>query len=357
MSIHAVILCGGRGERFWPKSRRNRPKQFIPLYGSRTLIQETSRRIAPLCPVKRQLFVTPVELVPLLRRQVKVPRRNILGEPCGRNTAPAIGLAALTLVRRDPEAVMVVLPADHLITKRPEFLKAVRLAAQLAQENLLVTFGIVPSRPDTNYGYVHYGARIAGSRRLTAHSVVGFREKPDSATAQRYLAEGTYLWNSGMFVWRAATILKALHQFLPEFYLALMRFGKAIGTEREQRALAQLYRRAPVISIDYAVMEKAENIAVVRATFDWDDVGSWLALARHRPMDAAGNVTTGCWFGRETRNCIIDADSGIVATLGVSDLVIVRAGAAVLVAHKTALDGIKRLLEDIASHKAARRLL
>jgi mannose-1-phosphate guanylyltransferase len=356
MNLYAVILCGGRGERFWPKSRRALPKQFTALFSRGSLTQETSARIGPLCPPERQLFVAPAEFGAVLRKQLGRVARFAF-EPTGRNTAPAIGLAAAYLNRQDPDATMVVLPADHLIEDRPGFLNAVRMGAQLAQQGLLITFGIRPDRPDIGYGYIQLGKKIAGRARLTAHRVQAFREKPSPARARAYLAAGNYVWNSGMFIWRVDAILAAFRKFMPEFAAKLEEFGAAIGTRREKQALAHLYRGAPSISIDYAVMEKADNVACVRGGFDWDDVGSWLALARHIKPDSAGNVVNGLLVSRGSSNCVVDSDSGIVAALGVKDLIIVRAGDAVLVATRKHLGQMKQLLAEIAGHPVGEKHL
>ncbi len=356
MSLYAVILCGGRGERFWPKSRRVLPKQFIALFSRGSLTQETSARIGPLCPPERQLFVAPAEFGSVLRKQLGAAAR-LAFEPVGRNTAPAIGLAAAYLHRQDPDATMVVLPADHLIEDRSGFLKAVRMGAQLAQQGLLVTFGIRPDRPDTGYGYIQLGKQIAGKAGLTAHRVQAFKEKPSPARARAYLAAGNFVWNSGMFIWRVDAILAAFRKLMPGFHAALESFGTTIGTRREKPALARLYREAPAISIDYAVMEKADNVVCMRGAFDWDDVGSWLALVRHTKPDSAGNVANGLLVSKDSSNCVVDSDSGIVAALGVKDLVIVRAGDAVLVADRKHLGQMKQLLAEIAGHPVGERHL
>jgi mannose-1-phosphate guanylyltransferase len=356
MNLYAVILCGGRGERFWPKSRRSLPKQFIALFGRQSLTQETSARVLPLCPLKRQLFVAPAEFEPVLREQIGASA-HLVFEPVGRNTAPAIGLAAEYLKHEDPDATMLVLPADHLIEDRPEFLKVVEMGRQLAQKGLLVTFGIRPERPDTGYGYIQLGSRIAGKGRLTAHRVDAFKEKPSPVRARAYVAAGNYVWNSGMFIWRVDTILAAFRRYMPEFHAELEEFSKTIGTRREKPALARMYRGASPISIDYAVMEKADNVACVRGTFDWDDVGSWLALARHAKPDPAGNVAHGLLVARDSTNCVVDSDAGIVAALGVKNLVIVRAGDAVLVADRKHVGRMKQLLAEIAGHAVGTRHL
>ncbi len=357
MSLHAVIMCGGRGERFWPRSRRSRPKQFITLFGDRSLTRQTSDRVASLCPLERQYFVAPAEFGPVLRRQLRLRSRNLMFEPMGRNTAPAIGFAAARLAAGDPDAVMLVLPADHVIEPRRAFEQSVRLAVRMAQDGLLVTFGIPPTRPDTGYGYVQVGERLGGRGKLTAHRVRAFREKPDIRTARRYVTQGSYLWNSGMFVWRADAILDAFRVHMPSFSRELDRFRATVGTRREKSALEALYRRAPATSIDYGVMEKADNVAAVRATFRWDDVGSWLALERHNPKDGAGNVLRGLCFAPGSERCIVDTDTGIVAALGVKDLVIVRDGDAVLVAHRDRLGDIKPLLRKLGADRRAKRFL
>ncbi len=351
MKLYSVILCGGRGERFWPRSRWRQPKQFITLFGRRSLLQATSDRVRSLCPLSRQLLVAGREFAPVLRRQLPVPRENLVFEPYGRNTAPAIGLAAARLLLRDRDATMAVLPADHLVEDRAAFVSCLRFAAKLAGQGRLVTFGIPPERPDTGYGYVQVGAPVARHGRVAGYEVRGFREKPDLATARRYLRSGDYCWNSGMFVWRADAILEAFRRHMPAFHESLARYSRAVGGRRERSELERLYREADSVSIDYAVMEKADNIAVVRATFDWDDVGSWLALDRHLPSDKQGNIIGERCVATDSGNCIVQADAGVVAVLGCSDLVVVRSGDAVLVARKDGLGGIKKLLAEVRARQ------
>ncbi len=357
MKLYAVVLCGGKGERFWPRSRGSNPKQFIPMVGKRSLTQATSARIRPLCPAGRQFFVAPARFAGIVRDQTRARPENIVFEPVGRNTAPAIALAAVYLRKRDPEATMVVLPADHLIENQTEFLKCVALAAELAQQGLFLTFGIPPDRPETGYGYIELGNKVASRSEVSAYRVLGFKEKPDSMTAAGYLRQGRYLWNSGMFVWRADNFLRAVRQHMPEFHAALERFSEHIGRRTEATALKRLYARAPTVSVDYAIMEKVTNVAVVRATFDWDDLGSWLALARHTEPDEAGNAVRGHAVLKASSGCVVDSDAGLVAVLGAKDTVVVRAGDVVLVAHRDALDGMKDLLARVAALKDGRRFL
>jgi len=351
MKAFAVILAGGKGERFWPASRRNFPKQFLKLFGQESLIQMTSRRIAPVCPLKHQRFVVDRKLSQVLKRQLKLGERNFIFEPYGRNTAPAIALAAACLAHEEEkDSLMVVLPADHLIKDEEAFQRAVRFAGKVAGQGYLVTFGIPPVRADTNYGYVEAGAVRHEERKLQAFAVRRFREKPGLKQAKQFLRKEGFWWNSGMFVWQTATFLQAVAEFMPGFYQDLVKFQARIGTTGEAQALDNLYHRAEPISVDYAIMEKSPKVAVVKADFDWDDVGSWLALERHFPADANQNVSIGKGIGLDARGCMTLSDAGLVALVGCEDLVVVRAGDAVLVCRKGKAGDVKKLLAQMAEH-------
>ncbi len=355
--VYAVILCGGRGERFWPRSRQHLPKQFVRLFTRHSLTKATSDRIKRLCPLKRQLFVAPERFRGLLKSEIPVAEENLILEPVGKNTAPAIGLSAVTIRQRSPEGIMVVLPADHLISPTGAFLKTVRLGVKLAREGWLVTFGIKPTRPDTNYGYIRLGEELIHQDELTAYRVKEFKEKPSLRTARRYLDSRQYLWNSGMFVWRVDVILKEFACFMPDFYKDLILYSQIKGARWRRLEIERIYQKVEAISIDYAIMEKAADVAVVEGVFEWDDVGSWLALARRLPVDRNGNVCQGIWFGRDTSNSIIYSDDGVVATLGISNLIIVRSGDAVLVADKGAIGELRQLLRDMEVDPQGRRFL
>jgi len=344
MKTYAVILAGGRGERFWPMSRRNFPKQFLSLFGRESLLQMTSRRVAGVCPLSRQRFVIDRALGRVLAKQLRLLKRNFVYEPFGRNTAPAIALAAACISREEPESVMAVLPADHLIEDVRAFQSALRFAAEVAEMGYLVTFGVKPERPDTNYGYIEVGEPFVKLGDKEAFLVECFREKPDAKLAKQFLKKGNFWWNSGMFVWKARTFLKAVEQCMPEFFGDLVRFQRAIGTAREQSELERMYRKVKSESVDYAIMEKSPNVAVIPAGFDWDDVGSWLALERHFPRDADANVAIGESIRLGTRDCMTLSDSGLVALVGCKDLIVVRTPDCVYVGHKGSAGDIKKLL-------------
>jgi mannose-1-phosphate guanylyltransferase len=357
MKTYAVILAGGRGERFWPMSRGNFPKQFLSLFGPESLVQMTSRRVAGVCPLPDQRFVIDRALGKVLAKQLKLGKRNFVYEPFGRNTAPAIALAAAYVAREDPDSVMAVLPADHLIEDLRAFQSALRFAAEVAGMGYLVTFGIKPERPDTGYGYIEVGDKLVSLGRQKAYRVECFREKPDVKLARRFLKQGNFWWNSGMFVWQTKTFLAAVEKCMPDFYCDLMRFQRAIGTRREKVELERMYRRVKSESVDYAIMEKSPNVAVIPAGFDWDDVGSWLALERHFPKDRQGDVAVGESIRFDSRNCMTMSESGLVALIGCEDLVVVRTLDAVLVCRKDKAAEIKKLLARMREDPKMKRYL
>src|SRR4051812_26680131 len=342
--LHAVVMAGGSGTRFWPKSRRDRPKQLLRLYGDATMLQQTVERIAPLVPPERTLIITGADQAEAVRAQLpQLPAENVVAEPCPRDTAPCVGLAASLVARADPEGTMIVMPADHVIQPAEKFLATVRAAAALVDDDptAFVTFGIRPTRPETGYGYIERGEALPARDGIAVNRVVQFREKPDLDTARRFLAEGRFAWNSGIFLWRARAILEGLHAHRPELAAALARVGQALGTPQEADAIAREYPRMEKVPIDKAVMEKAANVLVLEVVYDWNDVGDWRALTALVPPDERGNTTQGAVVAAETTGSIIVADDGLIATLGVDDLVIVQSGGATLVARKDQLDKLK----------------
>jgi mannose-1-phosphate guanylyltransferase len=347
--LHAVIMAGGGGTRFWPRSRQKRPKQFLTLTGDRSLLQQALDRIEALVPPGRSWVITADMHREEVGRQLPhLPPERIVGEPCGRDTAACIGLGAALIAREDPAAVMLVMPADHVIEPAQEFRRAAHVAEQLALEHphALVTFGIPPTYPAVGYGYIQRGAEVAGRQGIAVYKVLAFREKPGPDVAQRYVASGQYYWNSGIFVWRAATILQALRERQPKLAGAVQRIADAwTGPEREA-VLRREYEALDRISIDYAVLEHAPEVLVVPAPFRWDDVGSWLAVERTHPQDGDGNTVLASHCGIDTTTCVIVADPGhLVTTVGVKDLLIVQDGDATLVASRHDESAVKQLVE------------
>jgi mannose-1-phosphate guanylyltransferase len=349
--LHAVVMAGGSGTRFWPKSRRNRPKQLLRLYGDATMLQQTVARIAPLVPPERTLIITGADQAAAVRAQLPdLPPANVVAEPCPRDTAPCVGLAARIVAAKDPAGTMIVMPADHVIQPAEKFQATVRAAASVveADPSAFVTFGIRPTRPETGYGYIERGEALPAREGIALNRVVQFREKPDQATAETFLASGRFSWNSGIFVWRASTILDALRTHRPPLAEAIDRIGQALGTPAEAEVVAREYPGLEKVPIDKAVMEKAANVQVLEVVYDWNDVGDWRALTALVPPDARGNTTQGNVVAADTTGSIIVSDDGgLVATLGVDDLVIVQSGGATLVARKDQLDKLKSLVESL----------
>jgi len=349
--LHAVVMAGGSGTRFWPKSRRNRPKQLLRLYGDATMLQQTVARVAPLIPPERVRIITGADQAEAVRAQLPaVPAANVVAEPCPRDTAPCVGLAAAVIAKADPDATMIVMPADHVIGPNEAFLRTVRAAVSVieADPTAFVTFGIKPTRAETGYGYIERGEKLGEPEGVALHRVAQFREKPDRATAEKFLAEGRFAWNSGIFLWKARAILDALATHRPRIAAALGRISDALGTPGEAATIAREFPDMERIPIDKAVMEKATNVRVLEVVYDWNDVGDWRALTELESPDAQGNTAQGPVHLVETTNSIVVSDDGgLVATLGVDDLVIVQSGGATLVAKKDQLDKLKSLVEGL----------
>ncbi|MDR3621813.1 MAG: mannose-1-phosphate guanylyltransferase [Paludisphaera borealis] len=349
--LFAIIMAGGSGTRFWPRSRRNRPKQLLNLHGDATMLQQTVARIAPLVAPERVLIITGADQAEATRAQLPdLPAENVIAEPCPRDTAPCVGLAAQIVARRDPEGTMIVMPADHVIQPIDTFLATVKAAVAVidADPSALVTFGIKPTRPETGYGYIERGELLETRDGVAVNRVVQFREKPDRDTAERFLASGNFAWNSGIFLWRAKTILGEIERHRPQLGAALNRVGASIGTPGEADVLAFEFPRMERTPIDKAVMEKAENVKVLEVRYDWNDVGDWRALKTLIEADGSGNTIQGDVIARDTTNSIIlSNDGGLIATLGLDDVVIVQAGKATLVARRDQLDKLKGLVESL----------
>lgn len=346
--LHAVVMAGGSGTRFWPVSRRSLPKQFLTLFGEQSLIQQAVSRAQPLVQNNAWVVTGAAHAVETGRQLPEVATDHILVEPCGRNTAPCIGLAAIRLLAEDPDAVMLVTPADHVITPNERFLAAVERATATVEQSpeKLCLFGIVPTRPATGYGYIERGDELPDSDRV--FDVARFREKPNLETAQEFLEAGNFFWNSGIFVWRADTILKELERLQPDLVAVLNRLKEHIDQPTWDSALETEFPQMPSISIDYAVLEHSKDVCVMETPFIWDDVGSWAALARLHTQDDNGNTVLGKHSGIATNNCtVFSSDDHLIATIGLEDCIVVHTESSTLVAKLDDESQIRDLLKTI----------
>jgi mannose-1-phosphate guanylyltransferase len=351
--MYAVIMAGGRGARFWPRSRESKPKHLLDIVSDKTIIRETVDRISPMIPPQKILVVTGQSHAQELIRQLpEIPEENIIIEPVGRNTAPCIGLAALHIKRTAPDDVMLVLPSDHLIRDEKQFRKILSVAAIMAQRgDYLVTVGIRPTGPETGYGYIEQGQEQAVIEGETVYEVRSIREKPDLTQAQAMLAQSGFSWNSGMFIWKVSAILKALEQWLPDLYNGLLQIEAALGSAREAAVVDQVYQQAPSVSIDYGVMEKAHNTLVIPGDFGWSDVGSWDALWEVSPHDEKGNAVRGQAIAIDSRNCLVHSPGKTVALVGVEDLIIVETADALLICKRGASQDVRKVVDRLEREK------
>lgn len=351
--VMVVVLAGGAGTRFWPLSTEDRPKQFLKLLGDTSLLQQSYERIKDLAPRERIFVLTNEAFLPLVREQLpEVPEGNVIGEPLRRDTAPAVILSALLARRLFGNPVLFTVTADHLIEPKGEFLRAAKGAIEEAQRRpVLYTFGVKPTFPSTSYGYLEVGEAIETSDGLEHRRVLSFKEKPDLETAKGYLAEGRYLWNSGMFVWQAEVILEEAARYLPKHLEALDRAANAWGTPRWREALKEAFGSVQAVSIDYGIMERSQRVYCVVAPFQWSDLGGWVALGDYLERDQGGNAYRG-------RLEVLDAEDNIafcedpserISLIGVRGLVVVRAGKETLIVPKERVEEIKALVERIRS--------
>lgn len=347
MKKTALIMAGGKGERFWPRSRVTLPKQFLSLTDDgKTMIQLTVERIRPLVELEDVYIATNKNYKELVKQQLPgLPEENILCEPVGRNTAPCIGLGAVHVAKKYDDAVMIVLPSDHLIKHNDIFAETFINACALAEEGEnLVTVGITPNYPETGYGYIKYDSTAKNGE---SYPVQRFVEKPDLETAKSYLADGSYLWNSGMFVWRVSTILDCFKKYMPSTYDGLLKIKEAVGTPQEDTVLEKEFPNLESQSVDYGIMEKAENIYTLAGNFGWDDVGSWLAVGRIKQNDENGNVVNGNVVAVNTKNCVIEGADKLIATVGLRDVVVVDTKDATLITTKENAGEIKQVLAKL----------
>ena len=355
-------MAGGSGTRFWPKSTKKRPKQFLNLFGERTMLQTTVDRIEKLIPAERIWVITNSRYVNLVEEQLPdVPSANIVGEAVARSTAPCVGLAAALIEEQDADATMVVLPADHVIDDTDTFLSILKTAdAKARAGDNLVTIGVEPTRPETGYGYIEYEKESSGIYEgREVKKVTRFREKPDQETAQAFLNSGNFLWNSGMFIWSASTILRQFRKYLPEIYEAIENVRPSIGTDNQQEAVDRFYQACHSISIDYGIMEPSKDVFVVPGSFGWNDVGSWKALYELGSKDGNGNVIeTDTAVLADSRKNLVQSDSGkMIALVGVDNLAVVETDDAILVCNLDEAQGVKQIYNQLDENEETKKFL
>jgi len=356
--LFCVIMAGGQGTRFWPLSRAHHPKQLLKILSPKTLIRETADRVLPLSGPKQTLVVTVAPQVRALTKELPMLKReNWIAEPEGKNTAPCLGLAALEVVRRDPEGIMVVLPADHWVADVNAFRRTLASGVAIAaRHNSLVTVGVRPDYPETGYGYILKSKKVEPASKLPLYRVKRFKEKPLLGEAKKLIRRGS-LWNSGIFIWRAATLLELLHRYQPAIAEKISRIRQAANraslaaaAPRLQRTIAREYRKMPNLSIDHAVLEKAGSegkVHTLEANFGWSDIGSWAAVHRMLQRDPTGNAGNGRWLALGSQNCLVHAPDRLVVLFGLDNVVVVDTPDALLVGHLKRSQQVRELVEEL----------
>ena len=347
--LYVVIMAGGSGTRFWPRSRKKRPKQLLNITGDEILLKKTIDLIAPIIPDNRITIVTTSLQADAVKSTVpRIPEKNVISEPFGKNTAPAIGIAALFIEKDAQDAVMVVLPADHYIEDATTFHQTILAgAAQAAQGDYIVTIGIPPRGPETGYGYIEAGEQKEAKHGI--YAVTSFHEKPDREKATSYIKKGNFFWNSGIFIARTTTMLQEIQNYLPHNHQGLMTIQASLGTDNESKVINNVYNEMEAISIDYGVIEKSNRVFMIQGNFGWNDVGSWPSAAQYWPKDNTNNASIGELINIDSSECIVYSPKKSVALLGVKDLVIVEDEDALLVCKKERAQDVKKLVDILKS--------
>lgn len=355
--LYALILAGGTGTRLWPRSRRERPKQLLPLFSERTMLQETCDRILPIIPARQIFVITNEGYVQTVREQLpELPAENVIGEPEGHGTAPAIGLGALHIESMDPDAIMLSLHADHYIERADAFRKAIVDAAQVAAKGHLVTLGVVPRNPETGYGYIHRGELLDTLGDQPVYHVKEFMEKPDETTATRFVESGEYYWNSGIFAWKISTLWEEYNRFQPALCKQLKKIGSALETQRANSTLQRVWPGIATETIDVGIMEKSQRVAVLPINVGWSDVGSWATLLDLLPSNRDANVVIGDHIGVDTNSSLLYSPNRLIATVGLKDMIVVDTGDAILVCPKERAQEVKHIVEALKQNNKQKYL-
>ena len=350
---YAVIMAGGGGTRLWPVSRKERPKQLLPLLDDKTLFQSTVKRLENFFPPERILVVTVTEQASEMQKQApEIPLENYLIEPAPRGTASVVGLAAAVLRKRDPDAMMSVLPSDHFIRNRDLFHYLMREAFQVAEKGYLVTLGITPTYPSTGYGYIQQGEALDGEFKYPVYTVKRFIEKPNEETAQQLLRMGDHSWNSGMFIWKTETILGEFARQMPALHKQLTKIEKALGTENAAAVLEKVWEKVEKETIDYGIMEHAREVAVIPAQFEWNDIGSWKTLMEILQADEMGNVLIGEHLALDTQNTLVYSPNKLVATVGLENMVIVETDDALLICPQDRAQDVRDIVNALREKRS-----
>lgn len=350
MKIFTVIMAGGVGSRFWPRSREKTPKQLLKIFGENTMIQNTVKRLEGLVDNENIYVITnKTQKAEIVKQLENIPAENIIAEPFGRNTAPCVGLASVIISAKNKDGVIITLPADHIILDKNKFQETLKIAAEFAYKSEgLVTFGIMPTRPETGYGYI----QIEESQIENGiYKVITFAEKPNYATALRFIESGDFMWNSGMFIWRADAILGEIRIHMPDLYEGLEELRNDLNSPYFEKTLATIYGKLRSISIDYGIMEKSSNVYLIKGVFDWSDVGSWEEVYKLSEKDSNGNFINGSVFADSTSDSYVFSPNNFTAVLGVENLVVINTGSATLICRRDKAQDVKKVVDFLKSQK------